>query len=156
MAQPRSPRRTRADAHTLPAAAPPAPVHDSRSAEVVLDVDVEGDRVHLVLANCGNAVATGVRVEFSRTLMGLGGSLDVSALPVFAHLGVLRPGKSLRIFWDSAPSLLQSGERASPFTATVSWNERSRPRQHAQYQHDLSIYRHWPMSVDREGDVDYT
>jgi hypothetical protein len=152
MARPRPPRKTPAAAPKPPADTAPSAVsgHETRGAEVVLDVDVDDDRVHLVLANCGTAVATGVRVEFSRTLMGLGGSLDVSALPVFAHLGVLRPGKSLRIFWDAAPSLLQSGEQASLFTATVSWNERSRPRQHAQYQHDLSIYRRWPMSVDRE------
>src|SRR5215510_15235599 len=78
----------------------------SRSAEVVLDVDVEQDRVHLVLTNCGDAVATEVRVEFSRTLKGLGGASDISALPVFKRLGVLRPGRVLRIFWDSAPSLL--------------------------------------------------
>ena len=59
-----------------------------RSAEVVLDVEVEHHRVHLVLANCGDAVATDVQVKFSRDLAGLGGSLNVSTLPVFTRLGV--------------------------------------------------------------------
>ncbi len=80
--------------------AEPAPV--TRSAEVVLDVEVDGDRVHLVLANCGDAVATDIQVEFSCALMGLGGSIDLSTLPVFTRMGVLRPGRTLRIFWDAA------------------------------------------------------
>ena len=126
---------------------PRAATSESRSAEVVLDVDVDGDRVHLVLANCGNAVATDVRVEFSRILIGLGGSLDLSSLPVFTHLGVLRPGRTLRVFWDATTSLFQTRTQAGPFTATVSWREHSRPRQRVQYHHDLSIYRQWPVSL---------
>jgi hypothetical protein len=144
-ASPKPRRATRKPSPTAPEL--DVATSESRTAEVVLDVDVDGDRVHLVLANCGTAVATTVRVEFSRTLTGLGGELDLSSLPVFTQLGVLRPGRTLRIFWDAAPSLLQNREQTGPFTATVSWSERSRPRQRAQYRHDLSIYRHWPPSV---------
>lgn len=120
-----------------------------RSAEVVLDVDVEHDRVHLVLANCGDAVATEVRVEFSRPLAGIDGSHAISDLPVFKRLGVLRPGRSLRVFW-SAASILVAGREAASFVATVSWSERARPRQRAEYHHDLSIYRQWPACLDAE------
>ena len=149
MAKPQ-PARTRRPATPKPAPiVPTGPGHESRSAEVVLDVDVEDDCVHLVLANCGNAVATDVRVEFSRKLIGLGGSLDVSVLPVFTQLGVLRPGRTLRVFWDAAPALLHSGDQAAPFTATVSWRERSRSPQRAAYHHDLSMYRRWPACVTR-------
>ena len=119
-----------------------------RSAEVVLDVDVVKDRVHLVLANCGDAVATDVQVTFSRALVGLGGSLRVSDLPIFTKLGVLRPGRVLRIFWDAAPSLLTHKDQAAPFVATVSWSERLRPRQQVDYHHDLSIYRQLPEALD--------
>jgi hypothetical protein len=116
----------------------------NRSADVVLDVDVDQDRVHLVLANCGDAVATAIQVEFSRPLSGLGGTLDISGLPVFERLGVLRPGRVLRIFWDSASALTQRKQN-SPFVATVTWSERSRKRQRAKYQHDLSIYEQLPQ-----------
>src|SRR5262245_8877462 len=123
---------------------PPAKAQDplpigTRSAEVVLDVDVEQNRVHLVLANCGDAVATDVQVTFSRALVGLGGSVRVSDLPIFKKLGVLRPGRTVRIFWDAAPSLLGQRGQAAPFVATVSWNEQSRSRQQVDYHHDLSI-----------------
>jgi len=124
------------------------PLASARSAEVVLDVDVENDRVHLVLANCGDAVATDVQVKFSRGLVGLGGSLRVSSLPIFTKLGVLRPGGMVRIFWDAAPSLLADKGQAAPFVATVSWSERSRARQQVEYHHDLSIYRQLPQALD--------
>lgn len=121
-----------------------------RSAEVVLDVDVDQDRVHLVLTNCGDAVATEIRVEFSRALVGIGGALGVSDLPVFKRLGVLRPGRVLRVFWDAAHTLLAQREHSAPFVATVSWNEPFRPRQRAEYHHDLSIYRQWPECLEPE------
>ena len=138
----RSPRKRAA------ADSPDTPLYSLRSAEVVLDVDVEDHRVHLVLANYGDAVATDVQVKFSRVLSGLGGSLDVSGLPVFKRLGVLRPGRVLRIFWDAAPSLLSQRAQTAPFVATVTWSERLRPRQQAEYSHDLSVYKQLPMSLD--------
>jgi hypothetical protein len=115
-----------------------------RTAEVVLDVEVDHGRVHLVLANCGDAAATDISVEFSRPLPGPDDDAPVSALPVFERLGVLRPGCVLRVFWNAAPALLGDRDRSAPFSATVSWSERGRPRQRANYQHDLSIYRRWP------------
>jgi len=119
-----------------------------RSAEVVLDVDVEKDRVHLVLANCGDAAATDVQVKFSRDLVGLGGSMRVSDLLIFTKLGVLRPGRALKIFWDAVPSLLAQKGQTAPFVATVSWSERSGARQQVEYHHDLSIYRQLPEALD--------
>ena len=122
---------------------PPPP---TRSAEVVLDLEVEQGRVHLVLENCGDAAATAIVVEFSRALTGAD-SLDVSDLPVFKGLGVLRPGRALRIFWDAAPALFEKDDGGRPFVATVSWDERERPRQRVAYRHDPSIYRDWPECV---------
>lgn len=126
--------------------AEPSPV--SRSAEVVLDVEVDGDRVHLVLANCGDAVATDVQVEFSCALMGVGSAIDLATLPVFTRMGVLRPGRTVRIFWDAACALVGHGDKTPSFAATVSWTERHRGRQRAEYHHDLSIYEQWPQSVE--------
>ena len=143
-------RSTKASARKRAAAESDPSLAGVRSAEVVLDVEVEHHRVHLVLANCGDAVATDVQVKFSRDLAGLGGSLSVSTLPVFTRLGVLRPGRALRIFWDAAPALLAQRAPIAPFVATVSWSERSRPRQSADYHHDLSIYKDWPEAIEPE------
>jgi len=125
---------------------PPPPLHH---AQVVLDLEVERGRVHLVLANCGDGVATDVRVEFSRRLDGIEASIDLSRLPIFRRLGVLRPGCLVRVFWDATSALLSSDDRAAPFKAVVSWAERfSSTRQRAEYEHDLSIYRQLPQCVE--------
>jgi len=133
------------------ATAPASPSAGSarRAAHVVLDVEVEDARAHLVLANCGDAVATDVRVTFSRPLVGVGGRVVLSELPLFSQLGVLRPGILLRVFWDAAPALL-AGRESQPFEATVTWTEAGsarRVRRRATYRHDPAIFRVWPTSV---------
>ena len=150
-------RRTSATSRTARARRSPrapatvtSPALAPRTAEVVLDLEVERGAVHLVLANCGDAVATAIRVEFSRPLKGVGGTIDISALPVFHSLGVLRPARTLRLFWDAAHTLLAREGDAEPFVATVSWDEPARERQRAQYRHDPSIYRQWPERVERD------
>lgn len=130
------------------------PGDSGRAADVVLDVDVDGDRVHLVLANCGDAVATEVTVEFSRPLAGIGDAAPVSSLPVFQRLGILRPGRVLRVFWGATTMVLGRKADVSPFVATVTWNERSQSRQRAEYHHDLSIYRQWPQAGNGRNDAE--
>ena len=142
-------RRKTARKTAAPKRRAPKPEPTTRAAEVVLDVDVEGNVVELVLANAGDAVATDVHVDFSRPLMGIDGSVDLARLPVFERLGVLRPGRVLRIFWDSASALLGRADK-KPFVATVTWSERSRPRQHAEYRHDPSIYEQLPVCASGE------
>lgn len=133
------------------AASPEPPVSGAvrRAAHVVLDLEVADGRAHLVLTNCGDAVATDVRVTFSRPLVGVGGSVVLSELPLFTKLGVLRPGILLRLFWDAAPALL-AGRESQPFEATVTWTEAGiarRVRRRATYRHDPAIFRVWPTSV---------
>ena len=118
----------------------------TRDAEVVLDVefdDVGG--VHLVLANCGDAVATQIQVRFSRRLDGRGEDPPVSGLPIFRRLGVLRPGRELRVLWDMTQALFPGqGNAPEPFTCTVSWVEQGGQHQQATYEHDLSVFVNLP------------
>lgn len=145
-----TPRRSSGSAAARRKEDPGTPARTSaRSACVVLDLEMADGRAHLLLANCGDAVATDVRVTFSRPLVGVGGRIVLSDLPLFAHLGVLRPGKVLRVFWDSSPVLL-AGREAQPFEATVRWTEPGvarRVQRRATYRHDPAIFRVWPSSA---------
>lgn len=126
-----------------------------RAAEVVLDVELdEAGAIHLVLANCGDAVATDIRVRFSRELRGIGDAKPVSALPIFRHLGVLRPGREVRVLWHSAQVLLKAREEEEPFSCTVSWTERGGRRQDCTYRHDLSVVRNLPTRAGRRVPTD--
>ncbi len=110
---------------------------------VVLDLDYEAGRLHIVLANSGSEPALNVSVDFDRPLMGLGGSEDFATLPVFSDLPVLRPGKAIRLFLDAGPSISAIG----PFTATVRWQATSGASRRARYRHDTAIFRRWPEVI---------
>lgn len=118
---------------------------EGRAAEVVLDLELQDGALVLVLANCGDAAATDVSVAFSPALRGIDGSA-LGDLPVFRGLGMLRPGREVRVLW-SAPGASVKGGSADPFVATVSWNERERGAQRAAYRHDPAVWRRLPEIV---------
>jgi hypothetical protein len=121
---------------------------DKGGANVVLDVDYRGGAFELVLSNIGSDVAHDIRVEFSRKLVGAGGTV-VSALPLFQQLQTLRPGKEIRVFLDSASDLLRR-RRTNSFGATVVWRDSASSDHKARYRHSLDAYRGLPEIVARE------
>ncbi|MGE3107542.1 MAG: hypothetical protein AB7G11_01035 [Phycisphaerales bacterium] len=137
-------RATSSKVSVRAAASPPRP--PGRSAEIVLDIEFDADSAYIILANCGDAAATDISVRFSRALVGLGGSMNLSELPVFRSLGVLRPGQSIRIFWDAASTIFAAGQ-AARFAATVTWGEAAGASRSATYHHDPAVFRALPRRV---------
>lgn len=110
---------------------------------VVLDVDFERSAFEIVLLNCGDRPAHDICVDFEPEIVGLVGRLDVGSLPIFAGLGVLRPGREIRIFLDSAASVWSHDSYR--FRATVSFADSAGKRQTQEYSHDLHVYRNLPQ-----------
>jgi hypothetical protein len=113
-------------------------------AKVVLDVDYRRGAFELVLVNTGSDVARDIAVRFSRELIGAR-DVVVSRLPIFSQLRLLRAGKEVRVFMDSAGNVFRRGEENS-FTATVTWQDDA-GRHKAAYAHDLDAYRSLPEFV---------
>ena len=108
-------------------------------AEVVLDVDIDGGGVFLVLHNLGGTVAHDVTVAFKPELVGVDKQV-ISELPLWKRLRTLRPGKEIRVFWNTTHSLLGARRDAQRFTAVVSWRvdrKRVAPRT---YDHDIGAF----------------
>jgi len=114
----------------------------ARTPHVVLDVELENGLLFLVLANVGDGVAYDVRVRFSRSLRGVGGSRDLAKLGVFRGLPLLRPGRELRAFLDVA-ELLFRRKQARAFRARVAWRDRAGGEHAETIHHDLSIWSDW-------------
>lgn len=111
----------------------------------MLDTALEKGLVWLIVENVGDASAHRISVRFSRRLMGLGGQVEVSALPLFKDLGFLAAGKSHRIVLDRA-DLVLSGRRSYVFTAIVDFQD-DRGRKHtSKARHNLGIYQQYPTS----------
>ncbi len=108
--------------------------------EVLLDVECEDGCLILVLINVGNRPAFEVRVDFDPPIVGLDGGKVISDLSVFHRLQLLRAGREIRVFLDSAPLFFARGD-AIRFEASVSWRNRRGRVFSAKYPHDLEVYR---------------
>lgn len=113
---------------------------------VVLDLDYTDGVFELVLVNTGEEPAIDIGVKFSRKLTGLGGSRVISDLPLWNRLTMLRPGKEIRVFFDTANNVFRPGTQRK-FTAKIAWqNYDGRPFQ-ASYTHDFEAYRGMPEII---------
>jgi hypothetical protein len=108
--------------------------------EVIIDLDFERGLLFLVVRNIGDRPALEVRTTFDRKLLGLGGSKDVSALPLFRNIPFLAPGKEIRTLLDSAGSWF-ARRRATKITARVTYRDADGEDYRGTMRHDLEIYR---------------
>jgi hypothetical protein len=69
----------------------------------------------------------------------------VSELAVWTGLGTMRPGKEIRVFYDTAPNVFHRRGK-NDFTATVTWTTAEGDHK-AAYRHDLDVYRDMPEVV---------
>jgi hypothetical protein len=124
-----------------------------RRPDVILDVDCEQGSLFLVLRNIGDDLACRVSVKFSPDLVGLGGERIVSDASIFRRLAYLSPGKSIRVFLDSAPLFLGRPQEDS-FRARVQYRSRSGKEFTETFTHDLGVYRDLPEAGRSEGSAE--
>lgn len=108
--------------------------------EVIVDVVFEDGLLFLSVANIGDRPALDVTTTFNRKLVGLGGTKDVAALPLFRNIPFLAPGKEIRTLLDSAASWF-GRRRATSVVARVSYRDPEKKEYKAAMTHDLEIYR---------------
>jgi hypothetical protein len=111
-----------------------------RRPEVVLDVVFDDGLLFLAVANIGTAPALGVSCRFRRKLRGLGGTQDVSKLPLFRHVSFLGPGREIRTLLDSSAAYFARGE-PTELSVTTSYADGSGRTYRTTVEHDLAIYR---------------
>jgi hypothetical protein len=108
--------------------------------EVIVDVEFDRGLLYLALRNIGERPALDVATTFNRKLVGLGGTKDVAALPLFRNLPFLAPGREIRTLLDSAGSWF-AGRRATKITARVTYRDAEGEEHRGTMAHDLEIYR---------------
>lgn len=113
----------------------------------VLDVELRGEAVVLVLANIGADIAFRPRVAFSRAMRGLGGTVDVGLLPVWTTLTQLLPGRRHEVLLDTLARVLAADEEECCFTARVTYADWTGAEASLTYEHDLTAYRGLPRPL---------
>lgn len=116
---------------------------EPRDADVILDVELEGGLLFLVLENLGDAPAHHVRVRFERPLNGLGGGRRIDRLQLFRRLEFLGPHRRIRVFLDRA-ALFFGRKEPTELEVAVTWRTDDGERRRRAIRHDLAAYRDIP------------
>ncbi len=123
---------------------PDSDADDRPSPYVIVDVDYVNGAFVLVMRNVGERPAFQPRVGFSRKLVGVGGDVIVSELPIWSQLGLLAPGNSVRVFLDSA-ALVFRRKGSKRFRATVTYEDDAGLAHKRSYDHDLEAFQGLPQ-----------
>jgi hypothetical protein len=108
--------------------------------EVIVDVVFEDGLLYLTVSNIGDRPALDVKTTFNRKLVGLGGTKDAAALPLFANIPFLAPSKEIRTLLDSTASWF-SRRGAKTVVARVTYRDAEKKEYKGAMTHDLEIYR---------------
>jgi hypothetical protein len=115
-------------------------MEEQRRPDVILDVVFEDGLLFLALRNIGSRPAVAISTEFGRPLLGLGGTKDVAALPLFRRLEFLAPGREIKTLLDSSASWF-GRRQATKITARVAYRDAEGERYETTLKHDLAVYR---------------
>ena len=107
---------------------------------VILDFVFEQGLFHVVVANISDACAYSVSVKFDKPFRGLGGTTEVSSLPLFRQIPFLAPRKRIETFLDTSYAYFQRRE-PTRITAIISFRDAERRMYERRITHDLSIYK---------------
>jgi len=107
---------------------------------VIVDFVFDQGALFIAIENIGSRPAFSVRVEFSHKLMGVGGPVDVSALPLFHALEFLPGGKKITTFLDTSESFFRSKQPAQ-VTTRISYKDACDVKFTQTIRHNLEIYR---------------
>jgi hypothetical protein len=107
---------------------------------VIVDFVFDRGALFIAIENIGIRPAFSVRVDFGHKLMGVGGTVEVSALPLFTSLEFLPGGKKITTFLDTSESYFRSQQPAL-ITTQISYKDAGDEKLTQTIRHNLEIYR---------------
>ena len=113
---------------------------EDREFDVSVDFIFEDGLLHAMVANIGERPALKVSCRFEPAFHGLGGSVEVSRLPLFRNIEYLAPGKEIRTLVDSSAAYFARKE-PTKLEIAVTYRDEDGARRQATIAHDLGIYR---------------
>jgi hypothetical protein len=108
--------------------------------DVILDVVFDDGLFFLCVRNIGEKPAYKVLVNFDERILGLDGTREISALPLFRNIEFLAPGREIRTFLDSSSAYFGRGE-PEHITAKVSFQGDDGTIHTRTLHHGLEIYK---------------
>jgi hypothetical protein len=109
-------------------------------ADVIVDIEFDSGVFFVVVRNIGDAPATAVQCKFEQRFFGLGGTTEISALPLFRRIEFLAPAREIRTLLDTSAAYFARKEPAK-LAVAVTWRDDGGERRQRRIVHDLAIYR---------------
>jgi len=128
---------------------------EDREFDVSVDFIFEDGLLHAMVANIGERPALKVSCRFEPAFRGLGGSVEVSRLPLFRNIEYLAPGKEIRTLVDSSAAYFARKE-PTKLEVAVTYRDEDGARRQATIAHDLGIYRDLAYVVPAAEATDFT
>jgi hypothetical protein len=124
----------------------------SGAPEVILEFLFDKGVLSLSVRNIGARAARKVAVAFDRSFTGLGGSRDISSLPLFRNIEFLGPAREIVTLLDTSASYFMR-KQPTKIAARVSYLDADDRKYETTIEHDLEIFREltWvPSTMDHE------
>jgi len=113
---------------------------EEREFDVSVDFVFDDGLLYVLVANIGERPALKVSCRFEPAFHGLGGSVEVSRLPLFRNIEYLAPGREIRTLVDSSAAYFARRE-PTKLEIAVTYRDEDGARRQATIAHDLGIYR---------------
>ena len=107
---------------------------------MILDVEFEGGALYLVVANIGARPALDVTFRFEQPFKGLGGTQDMTRLPLLRRIEFLAPRKEIRALLDSSAAYFARRE-PTKLAVAIAYRDDAGESFERRIVHDLAIYR---------------
>jgi len=107
---------------------------------VIVDFVFDRGILSIAIKNIGARPAYCVRVEFSHKIMGVEGTVEISALPLFSQLEFLPGGKEISTYLDRSTSYFRSKQPVE-ITTTITYKDEDGIEHSNEIRHNLEIYR---------------
>jgi len=117
--------------------------------EVIVDFVFDDGLLFVAIENIGQKPALKVAVRFDKKISGLGGSCEISALPLFRNIEFMAPGKQIVTLLDSSASYFGRNE-PTKIAARISYRDSEGKEFESTIQHDLEIYKEISYIPKRE------
>ncbi len=115
--------------------------HGAQTApEVIVDFVFEDGLFFISISNISDRPAYKVSTKFSSKFFGIGGTKEISALPLFRNIEFLAPRKQILTFLDQS-GLYFARKEPTKISARISYLDSAQRKYAVTIDHDLEIYR---------------
>jgi hypothetical protein len=121
----------------------PTPLKRTSDPAVVLDVLWRDRCLFFVLKNISDQSMRDIRIAFRRKVIGMGGAVNIAALPIWSTLALMPPGKEIEVTIDR-DTVFYAHNKTGPLAISITYTDGNGTTWRAQISHDFEAYRDFP------------